>query len=136
MQINPYLEFDGNAAEAMAFYAEVLGGEVVQSMTFGEMPDQPDWVTDANRDRVANAILHVGDRVIMASDTGGFEPYKGHHGVTLQVGVEDVDAGRGLFEQLSAGGEVRMPYAETFWAKGFGMCRDKFGVSWMVNCDA
>jgi PhnB protein len=29
-----------------------------------------------------------------------------------------------------------MPYGKTFWAKGFGMCVDKFGIPWMVNCPA
>ena len=29
-----------------------------------------------------------------------------------------------------------MPYAPTFWAPGFGMLEDKFGVPWMVNCRA
>ena len=28
-----------------------------------------------------------------------------------------------------------MPYAKTFWTSGFGMCKDKFGVPWMVNAE-
>jgi len=27
-----------------------------------------------------------------------------------------------------------MPFQETFWAKRFGMCTDRFGIPWMVNC--
>ncbi|MEO0357576.1 MAG: VOC family protein [Pseudomonadota bacterium] len=135
MKINPYLNFDGNAAEALAFYAETLGGTVASSMTFGAMPDQPDWVTDANRDRLANAVLNVGDNVILLSDTAGFEPHKGFAGVTLQMSLPDMDQGQVVFDKLSAGGAVRMPFAPTFWAKGFGMCHDKFGVGWMVNVE-
>ena len=136
MKINPYLNFDGNGAEALAHYAEVLGGQIVSSMTFGELPDAPDWVTEANRNRLANGVLVVGDRVIMASDTAGMEPHKGFEGVTLQIEMPDFDAGKALFGKLADMGEVRMPFEATFWAKGFGMCRDKFGVSWMVNVDA
>lgn len=33
------------------------------------------------------------------------------------------------------GGKVTMPYGPQFWAKGFGMLEDKFGVPWMVNCE-
>jgi PhnB protein len=27
-----------------------------------------------------------------------------------------------------------MPIQETFWAYRFGMCTDRFGTPWMVNC--
>ncbi len=135
MQINPYLNFDGNGAEALAHYAEVLGGTVLSQMTFGEIPDQQDWITDANRHRLANAVLKIGDALIMVSDTAGFEPFKGHEGVTLQIPMDDLEKGAALFEKLADGGEVRMPFGPTFWAKGFGMCRDKFGVGWMINVE-
>jgi len=35
---------------------------------------------------------------------------------------------------LAAGGAVRMPIQETFWAARFGMLVDKFGIPWMINC--
>ncbi|MGB1235326.1 MAG: VOC family protein [Planktomarina sp.] len=135
MKINPYLNFDGNGAEALAYYTDVLGGTVQSSMTFGGMPDSPEWVTDANKDRLANAVLKVGEQVIMISDTAGFEPHKGFEGVTLQIAADTVEEGEALFAKLSEGGEVRMPFAPTFWAKGFGMCSDKFGVPWMINVE-
>jgi len=28
-----------------------------------------------------------------------------------------------------------MPFEKTFWAERFGMLTDRFGVSWMVNCE-
>jgi PhnB protein len=46
-----------------------------------------------------------------------------------------VDEGKKLFDALAAGGEVTMPYGPQFWAVGFGMLKDKFGVPWMVNCE-
>lgn len=91
MQLSPYLQFDGNGHEALDYYRDTLGAEIVMSMKFGDMPDQGDWVTDLNRDRLAHATLQIGDMTIMASDTGGFEPHKGFHGVTLQVSCETVD---------------------------------------------
>ena len=135
MKLNPYLSFDGNGMEAAKYYAETLDGEIVSSMTFGEIPESQSWITDENRDRLANAIVQVGDNTIMLSDTAGQEPHQGYAGVTLQMSVDTVDEGQDLFAKISAGGEVRMPFGETFWAKGFGMCLDKYGVSWMVNCD-
>ena len=34
------------------------------------------------------------------------------------------------------GGSVVMPLEKTYWAEAFGMVTDKFGIKWMVNCDA
>lgn len=134
MRLIPYLNFDGNAAEAIAFYAEVFGTEVKNQTTFGDMPPQ-DWVHDGNRHRVAHARIETENVALMVSDSAGFEPFEGHKGHSINVSLGDVEAGRALFETLSAGGEVRMPYAPSFWAKGFGVCRDKFGVEWMVNVE-
>lgn len=135
MNISPYLEFDRNGSEAAQYYADTLGGEIVMAMKFGDMPEQPDWVNDDNRDLLAHATVKIGDNLIMMSDTAGQDPFQGHHGVTLQVAVETLEEGQELFDKLAADGEIRMPYGPQFWAKGFGMLRDKFGVQWMVNCD-
>ena len=36
---------------------------------------------------------------------------------------------------MAEGGQITMPFAKTFWAEGFGMLVDRFGVPWMVNCE-
>ena len=135
MKLSPYLEFDGNGMEAAQYYCDKLGGEMVMAMKFGDMPEQPDWVTEEMKERLAHATIKFGDNLIMLSDTAGQEPFQGHHGVTLQMAVDSVEAGETLFNELAGDGEVRMPFGPQFWAKGFGMLRDKFGVQWMVNCD-
>ncbi|MGO8056010.1 VOC family protein, partial [Rhizobium leguminosarum] len=40
-----------------------------------------------------------------------------------------------LFKALSANGKIEMPLNKTFWGAYFGMCRDKFGIQWMVSYD-
>lgn len=135
MNINPYLAFDGNGAEALQYYCDTLGAEMQFSQTFGDMPEQGDWITDANRDRLAHGAITLKGQTIMASDTPGFEPHEGFHGVTLQCAFDDLDEARAFFDALARDGSVRMPFEKTFWAKGFGMVTDKFGVPWMVNVD-
>ena len=129
MQLNPYLNFDGNGKEALAYYADVFDGEVLVAMTFGEMPGEHAFVNDSNRDRLAHGTVRFGDRVLFASDTGGQAPHKGFEGVTLQLSFDTVEEGQAIFDRLAAEGSVTMPFAPTFWAKGFGMLRDKFGVA-------
>lgn len=132
MDINPYLTFDGNCAEAFAFYAEVFGGEIAMMQKFGESPMADQF--KGLEDRVMHATLRIGERAIMGSDGGG-GPWSPPQGITIQTSFVNADEARTKFEALAEGGEVTMPFATTFWSKGFGILRDRFGMPWMVNCD-
>lgn len=136
MKIHSYLMFPGTAREAFAFYARVLGGTVTASVAYGESPqgDTP----EAYRDWVMHTSLEVGDQLLMASDHAPFCPgpgYEGIKGCSVSLQIDDADEARRVFDALSQDArEVAMPMAPTFWARQFGMCTDRFGVAWMVNC--
>lgn len=133
MKLTPYLNFDGQCAEAFRFYEKVLGGKL-EVMSHGDSPirDQvpPDW-----HDRVMHARLVIGDQVLMASDNppGRHEAARGMY---VTIGLEDTAEGKRVFDALAENGTVQMPFAETFWAAGFGMLVDRFGTPWMINCQA
>ena len=145
MQFIPYLNFDGNCAEAMAFYAELFGGQILHQMSFGEMPPSEGMMPlpEAAKKRLMHSHLQVGAQAIMASDTMpamlGQDPescgggYKKPQGLWVSIGVESATEGRRVFDGLASGGQVTMPFATTFWSPGFGMVTDRFGTPWMVN---
>lgn len=83
--------------------------------------------------KVLHAQMTIDGEVVMASDAppAHFEKMQGFS-VCLQV--EDPAQGAKVFAALSEGGAIRMPFGATYWSKGFGMCVDKFGAPWMVNC--
>lgn len=132
LKLHPYLNFNGNCRIAFDFYFQVLGGKL-DMQTFGESPmaeqADPDW-----QDKILHARLAIGDAVLMGSDApdGRYQPPQGMM-VSLQVDTA-LEADR-IFAELAEGGEVPMPIQETFWAERFGMCVDRFGIPWMVNCD-
>jgi PhnB protein len=134
-QIDPYLTFDGNCAEAMRFYERTLGGKLEGMMTFGESP-MGNEMPPGSGDRIMHAALAFDGRLLMASDSMPGQPYQGMHGISLALACKTVDEGKRLFDALAAGGKVTMPFDKTFWADGFGMLVDKFGVPWMVNVSA
>jgi PhnB protein len=134
MEMNPYVTFDGNCAEALGYYANVLGGQIVAMQKFGDIPGPSPFGPEL-ADKVMHAQLRLGDRNLMASDKGEPGPYDAPRGFSLQVGFDSLGEAQRAFDQLCEGGEVTMPFAATFWAAGFGMCRDRFGMPWMVNCD-
>ncbi|MBA2401279.1 MAG: VOC family protein [Bradyrhizobium sp.] len=131
MQVNPYLFFNGNCEEALKYYQKVLNAEIEAILPYengpADMPTPPEW-----KKKVMHAKITIDGEVIMASDAfpGHFNPPQGF-AVSLQVGDPGDAALR--FRALSDGGTVTMPFAKTFFSKGFGMCIDKFGTPWMVN---
>ena len=131
MQINPYLTFNGNCAEAFRFYEKVLGGKIAAIMTFADTP-MADQMPPEGRGKIAHARLAVGDSVLMGSDCmpGSYEPMKG---VSVTLNIADPAEAERVFAGLSEKGTVTMPIAETFWAQRFGMLTDKFGTPWMVG---
>ena len=145
MQFTPYLNFDGNGAEAMAFYADLFGGQIVHQSTFGEMPpmDGMPPLPEAAKNRLMHAHLQVGSQALMASDTlpempgqsndGCAGGYQKPQGLWVSIGVDSTTEGRRVFDALAEGGQVAMPFQATFWAAGFGMVTDRFGTPWMVN---
>jgi len=130
--INPHLGFNGTCAEAFAFYAEVLGGKITFSMTHGESP-MKDQVPVELHGSVMHATLAVGNFFIMGGDAPP-HMYKAPVGYCTNLQFSTVDEGARVFAALRQGGSDIMPFGETFWSKGFGMCVDRFGQHWMVNC--
>jgi len=130
--INAYLTFNGKCAEAFRFYAKVLGGKL-EMMKNGESP-VADQTPPDQRDRILHARLDLGDAVVMGSDAPP-QYFTQPQGFSVAIGLEDTAEGERIFQALSEGGTVKMPFAKTFWAERFGMCIDRFGIPWIVNCE-
>ena len=126
--LNPYLNFDGNARQAMEFYAGVFGGELTLT-TFAEFgAEGPD------ADRVMHAALKTdAGYVIMGADVPSNMEYEPITGASVSLTGDDADVLRRYWDQLSASGTVAMPLEKQAWGDDFGMCSDQFGVPWMVN---
>lgn len=137
MNIYPYLNFDGNAEEAMLFYQSILGGEFEGGISFfGEIPGME--IPEEEKSRVMHISLKISDTVkIMASDTSpsmGHVWIKGNHNY-ISINADSKEDGNRIFKGLSAGGKIEMDYQKTFWGAYFGSFEDKFGIGWMVNYD-
>jgi PhnB protein len=131
-QLIPYLNFNGNAAEALAFYAKALAGEVTFSTTFGEANMAND---EAFKDKILHATFEAGKLKFMVSDCPPGVSVSPGNVVSLSLNFTDVETLEKTFTALSEAGYVTMPVQDTFWGARFGMAKDKYGVHWMVNYD-
>jgi len=129
-RLNPYLSFRDNAREAMEFYRSVFGGELTVS-TFADLNASED---PAEQDKVMHAQL-VSDSglTLMASDTPNRMDYTPGNTYSVSLSGEDDGELRGYWEKLSDGGTVTMPLEKAPWGDSFGMCADRYGVTWLVN---
>jgi PhnB protein len=132
-QVSPYLNFAGNTEEAFQFYQSVFGGElgILRFQEFGDAMNIP----EQDRNKVAHAHLSLGTNMMMATDTLeslGQQLTVGNN-FYIFIETDSVDETEQLFNALSSGGDVEMPLQQTEWAERHGICKDKFGVQWMLN---
>lgn len=133
MQIVPYLAFGGKCREAFTFYQSVLGGEITHMIAARGTPAEP-HVAPENVDDIMHARL-VGDGFTLMGGDAPPQMHKAPAGFSVSLQIPDPVEGKSIFEALAAGGTIIMPFEATFWAAGFGMCHDKYGTPWMVNCE-
>ena len=129
-RLNPYLNFRGQAREALEFYASVFGGDVAIS-TFGEFGDPPPGV-DGSQVMHGQLETSLGFTLMCSDVPSSMEMTQGDS-ISVTLSGDDADALRGYWERLSAEGTVVFPLERQMWGDEFGQCKDKFGVPWMVN---
>lgn len=134
MKVEPYLFFNGRCEEAIAFYQEALGAEVIMLMRMNEAPEPhaPGCLPPGFENKIMHANLQIGSTMLMMSD-GNSDMQPSFKGFALSLGVADVTAAERSFNALlQGGGKVTVPLGKTFWSPAFGMLEDRFGVGWMV----
>jgi PhnB protein len=129
--VSPYIAFRGNCREAIEFYRDALGAEVLFTQTVGESP-----MSDVGpADNIMHCTIKMGDSTIMLCDDPRPDAAAESGNISLAIGLSDPENAKQIFGNLARGGSVIMPLEKTYWAEAFGMLTDKFGVKWMVNCD-
>lgn len=133
MELAPYLTFKGDCREAFELYARCFGGRVEMIMTYGESPMRDQFASEWH-DKVMHTRLVAGNYALMGCDAPP-ERYTAAQGTHVSVSVPTRADGERTFNALAEGGRVTMPFEKTFWASGFGMLVDRFGIPWMVGAE-
>ena len=127
---NPYVNFKNNTRQAMEFYQSIFGGK----LTFNTFKEFHASESPEEDDLIMHALLETEfGMTLMAADTPSRMEYRPGTNFSLMLGGDNAAELTAYFEKLSSGGMIVMPLAKAIWGDTFGMCADKFGVSWMVN---
>ncbi|HZG16226.1 MAG TPA: VOC family protein [Candidatus Bathyarchaeia archaeon] len=133
LQLTPYLIMDGNAKEAIQFYEKALDAKLLFQQSFGEMPENPDFPIPAEaKERVAHAMVKVGDSDLMFSDTFPGQPLTLGNQVTICITSKDRARSQQIFEALQQDGTVIMPLQDTHFSPAYAIVTDKFGVTFHI----
>ena len=136
-QINPHINFNGNAEEAFTFYKSVFGGEFAMIMRFKDLSSSEFPVSENEANKIMHIALPIGKNVLMANDVPEIlgRVDENENRSKISISAESKEEADKLFNGLSAGGNIEMPIADSPWGSYFGMFRDKFGIEWMVDFD-
>lgn len=128
-RLNPYISFRGDARDAMEFYKSVFGGSLTMN-TFGEFGAEE----SPGADKIMHSSLETDSGfTLMGADTPpGMEHNPGNN-ISVSLSGDSGDELRGYWEKLTDGGTVAVPLEKQMWGDEFGMCVDRFGITWMVN---
>jgi PhnB protein len=137
-QINPYINFNGNAEEAFTFYKSVFGGEFAMFTRFKDMPNAGFPIAEKEANKIMHIALPIGANVLMGNDVPEImgRTNENENRSKISISAESREEADKLFVGLSADGTIEMPIQDSPWGSYFGMFRDKYGIEWMVDFDA
>jgi PhnB protein len=135
-QINPHINFNGNAQEAFNFYKSVFGGAFTKIIRFKELASPEFTVAEKEENKIMHIALPIGkNNVLMGNDVPEFmgRVNENENRSKIVITAESKEEADKLFNGLSAGGTVEMPIEDSLWGSYFGAFRDKYGIEWMVD---
>lgn len=132
VKLTPYINLEGRAKEAISFYEQTIGAEILSLATYGDMPNMADTFTDEMKGLVAHAKLRVGESELMFSDAPFGASIDTGKRVTICITTNDVEKSKRIFNALQQDGHINLPFQEESFSPGFGDVTDKFGVTFQI----
>jgi PhnB protein len=133
MEMHAYLSFNGDCEAAFKFYEECLDAKLGSAFRYAGTP-LADQVPANWQNKIMHASLTIGEQVLMGGDVPP-DRYEKPKGLSLSLQIKSTAQAEHIFHSLAKDGTIMVPLEKTFWAAGFGMVVDRFGVPWMINCD-
>lgn len=136
--INPWINFNGNAEEAFAFYKSVFGGAFTKTVRFKDLASDEFPIPEAEANKLMYIALPIGKQnVLIGNDVPGFmgRVNESENRSKISVSADSRDEADKIFNALSAGGAVEGPIGDGPWGTYSGMFRDKYGIEWIVEFD-
>jgi PhnB protein len=131
IETTTHLNFRGTARDALAFYQSVFGGHLV-AVTYADAHAVQN-PTEADQIMWGQVSSPDGFRV-MAYDVPSSQPYhQGENAVFVSVRGKSPDEISAYWAKLTEGSTIIVPLAAAAWSPLYGMLRDRFGITWVLD---
>lgn len=136
-QINPHINFNGNAEEAFTFYQSVFGGSISKIIFFKDISSPEFPIPENEAHKIMHIALPIGNTVLMGNDVPESmgRTNENENRSKISITASSKEEAEKLFYGLSVGGQIEVPIEESPWGSYFGMFRDKYGIEWIVDFD-
>ena len=133
MKISPYVSFNGNCEEAVAFYEKAFHVKA-EIMRYKDAPPEAGYQTpEGTENLIMHAQFEYGGELVMLCDMPPEYPVVIGDNIAVMAEFDDTSTAKAVFDVLKEGGKVNMELQETFWSKCFGSLTDKFGINWNIS---
>ena len=137
-QINPHINFNGNAEEAFNFYRSVFGGEFAKVIRFKDLSSPEFPVAENEANKIMHIALSIGKNFLMANDVPEImgRTNENENRSKISISAESKEEADKIFNGLSAGGQIEGQIGDSPWGTYFGCFRDKYGIEWLVEYES
>jgi len=134
VKFTPFIMLDGQANEAIRYYEQALGAQVVFKQTFGEIPDEGGTspMTEEMKARIAHSVMVAGESELFVSDSEPSQPLERGDQVNICLTVKEVSEAERIYDALRTEGKVLLPLQPLYFSPAYGMVTDRFGVTFQI----
>jgi len=134
VKFTPFIMLNGVANEAIRFYEQALGAQVVFKQTFGEIPEDggASPMAEELKNRIAHSVLVVAGSELFVSDSESGQPLERGDQVNICLTVKEVSEAERIYDALRSEGKVLLPLQPLYFSPAYGMVTDRFGVTFQV----
>ena len=104
---------------------------------YKDVPKKDRQIFQETDEKIMHVILPIStETTLMSADN--IEAYKEaitYSSFSLIIHTDSKDEADRLFNALSENGRVKLPMNLTFWGSYYGICVDKFGISWKITVE-
>lgn len=127
----PYLIFNGEAKEAMDYYAHVFN---MKQSWFEVYSDMPQYQNDAT---VIGKVSHgrlalAGEDLLYFEDTLGEQTTTGTL-VNLSFQFQDEETIQAAYQKMTEKSTIQVPIGKAPWGATYAQLTDRFGIQWKLN---
>ena len=136
--VNSYIYFNGNCEDAFNFYKVVFRKEITYIGRYKDVPKADRQIFREADEKIMHVTLPISTETsLMGSDnTEAYEESIAYSNFSLIIHTDSREEADRLFDELSKSGQIKVAMNLTFWGSYYGICIDKFGITWKITTES